>query len=337
MIMPNESLNPSSPLEADGSAQQLPVIDLKNFEFDEAGLQGIATELDRVFSDIGFCYIANTGVPPDLMAGVFAASEAFHALPQADKDAVTINAFHRGYMAPKTSLIVTSTVAAVTKPNNSESLMFMHEVAEDDPRRGEALQGPNQWPANLPGFREAVSAYNTALEGLARRLARIIARALGLESTALDRFFARPTTFLRLLHYPPHPGAADDEFGSAPHTDYGFITILLQDAVGGLEVRRRGGGWIQATPLPGTFVVNVGDVLSRWTNGRWQSTPHRVRNTASVDRYSVPFFFDPDMAEMIECLPGVLASAEKPRYAPVLYGDYLMERIDKNYGYRAVG
>ncbi|MDQ0393357.1 isopenicillin N synthase-like dioxygenase [Labrys monachus] len=313
---------------------RLPIVDLRNFAFDEAGAESIAREVDRIFSETGFCYLSNTGVPDELMVEIFEASKAFHAQPQADKEALAINAYHRGYMAPKTSLIVTSSVANVTKPNNSESLLIMHEVPEDDPRFGQDLQGPNQWPAKLPEFRETVTRYIDALETLARRFTQIIARALGLDPHALDHHFNRPTTFLRLLHYPPQPDAADDEFGSAPHTDYGFITILLQDNVGGLEVRRRGGGWIRAVPVPGTFVINVGDILSRWTNGRWQSTPHRVQNKNVVDRYSAPYFFDPDMAETITCLPACVPAGEAPRFEPVLYGDYLMERIDKNYQYR---
>ncbi|MCW6509672.1 isopenicillin N synthase family dioxygenase [Lichenifustis flavocetrariae] len=318
----------------DETIDRLPIVDLQNFAFDEAGADRIAKEIDRIFSETGFCYLSNTGVSDAEIARIFEASKAFHALPQADKEAVAINAYHRGYMAPKTSLIVTSSVATVTKPNNSESLMIMHEIAGDDPRFGQDLQGPNQWPDKLPAFRADVQEYVDAMLGLARRFTTLIARALGMAPDALDHFFARPTTFLRLLHYPPQPNAADDEFGSAPHTDYGFITILLQDGVGGLEVRRRGGGWIKATPVPGTFVINVGDILARWTNGRWQSTPHRVQNKNTVDRYSVPFFFDPDMSETITCLPGCVAANEAPRFEPIVYGKYLMERIDKNYSYR---
>lgn len=319
---------------ADQTVEQLPIVDLQGFAFDDAGARRIANEVDRIFSETGFCYLSNTGVPDALMTSIFTASQAFHAQPQADKDALAINKFHRGYMAPNTSLIVTSSVATATKPNNSESLLILHEVPPGDPRFGRALQGPNQWPPNVPGFRETVTAYNAALKTLARNFSHVIARALGLKPNALDRYFENPTTFLRLLHYPSQPNAAADEFGSAPHTDYGFITILLQDAVGGLEVRKRGGGWMRATPIPGTFVLNVGDILSRWTNGRWQSTPHRVQNRTRLDRYSVPFFFDPDMAETIACLPECVPAGEAPRFEPIVYGDYLMERIDKNYQYR---
>ena len=148
-------------------------------------------------------------------------------------------------------------------------------------------------------------------------------------------FFAQPTTFLRLLHYPPQPlDAGDDAFGSAPHTDYGFITVLVQDNNGGLAVRRKDGSWLAAPPVPGSWVVNVGDMLSRWTNGRWQSTPHSVRNISGHDRYSCPFFFDMDMDSTVECVPTCCGEANPPRFLPVRYGDYLMERLNKNYAYR---
>jgi len=309
---------------------RLPIIDLGGLG--DAEQEGaIARQLDDAFRSIGFCYFSNIGIDPGLLEGVFAASRRFHTLSDAAKRALTINEFHRGYMAPKTSLIATSSVARVTRPNFSESLMIMHEVPPDDPRFGKALQGPNQWPDGLAGFREAVMAYDTAMYGFCQKLLRPLALALGLPPDWLAPFFRQPTTFLRLLHYPPQPPDAEaDEFGSAPHTDYGVITILAQDDSGGLEVRRRDGTWLAAPPIPGTFVVNVADMLSRWTNGRWQSTPHRVKNISGKDRYSCPYFFDMDMDSVVECLPGT----GEPGFPPVRYGDYLMERLDKNYTYR---
>ncbi|HEY3912564.1 MAG TPA: 2-oxoglutarate and iron-dependent oxygenase domain-containing protein [Stellaceae bacterium] len=319
----------------DPQPEGLPVIDLERFDFDEAAAERIAGKLDRSFREIGFCYIANTGITPDLVDGVFTASRRFHAQDQDAKDAIAINRFHRGYIATKTSLLTTSSVAKVTKPNLSESFMVMHEVTPEDTAWGQPLQGPNQWPADLPGFREAVTSYNAALEGVARRLTRLIACALRLAPDALDPYFERPTTWLRLLHYPPQrPEAAADEFGAAPHTDYGFLTILAQDVVGGLEVRRSDGTWLAATPVPGAFVVNVGDMLSRWTNARWQSTPHRVQNRAQLDRYSVPYFFDPATSATIACLPTCLTPGEHPRYEPVRYGEYVVECLNRNYSYR---
>jgi isopenicillin N synthase-like dioxygenase len=261
---------------------------------------------------------------------VFEASRRFHAQPRAAKDAIAMNRFHRGYMAPKTSIIETSSVAKVTRPNDSESFMLMHEVPPGDPRHGRPLDGPNLWP-DLPGFREAVEAYERAMHAFCLRLLTPLGLALGLPRDWFQPHFRQPTTFLRLLQYPPHAkDAPDDAFGSAPHTDYGFITILCQDKQGGLEVRRRDGTWLAAPPIDGTWVVNVADMLSRWTNGRWQSTPHRVKNLSGGDRYSCPYFFDMSMDSIVEVLP----TCQPAKYPAVRYGDYLIERLDKNYAYR---
>jgi isopenicillin N synthase-like dioxygenase len=314
--------------------EALPVIDMAPLGTGEAADAALAAQLDAAFRTVGFCYFRNIGVAAPLRDGLFAASRQFHALPEAEKRRLAINAFHRGYMAPNTSLIETSTVARVTRPNYSESLMLMHEVAPGDARFGRPLQGPNQWP-DLPGFRAVAEEYMAAMLAFCRRLLRPMARALDLPADWFAPFFAAPTVFLRLLHYPPQPkDAPDDAFGSAPHTDYGFLTILAQDDAGGLEVRRRDGTWLPAPPLPGTWVVNVADMLARWTNGRWQSTPHRVRNLSGGDRYSCPYFFDMDMDAVIDCVPTCTDAAHPPRHAPARYGDYLMERLDRNYAYR---
>ena len=185
-------------------AHDVPVIDLGELQ-DASACAAIARALDSAFRTVGFCYFVNTGIDPTLIEGVFTASRRFHAMPDPAKQAIAVNAFHRGYMAPRTSLIQTSSVARVTQPNNSESFMLMHEVPPQDPRFGTPLNGPNQWPANLPGFREQVLTYDTALRRFCLRLLRPIALALGLPPNALAPCFPQPTTFLRLLHYPPQP------------------------------------------------------------------------------------------------------------------------------------
>ena len=328
--MPDDSavlLNAAAP-------EHLPVIDMGALG-DPAAHTTIAARLDAAFSSMGFCYFSNTGIAQSLVDEAFAQSRRFHSLPDDAKRAIAMNDHHRGYMAPKTSLIATSSVARVTQPNFSESLMIMHEVLPDDPRRGRPLQGDNQWPDALPGLRPAIEAYIAAMTGFCQRLLRPMAIALGVAPESIAPFFAQPTTFLRLLHYPPQPpDAGEDAFGSAPHTDYGFLTVLVQDDSGGLSVRRTDGTWLAAPPIPGTWVVNVADMLSRWTNGRWQSTPHRVRNLSGRDRYSIPFFFDMDMESTVACLPSCHGPGNPPRFPPVLYGNYLLERLNKNYAYR---
>jgi len=317
----------------------LPIVDLGGLAeaaetADVTKLRAVADAFDSACRTYGFCYISNHGVPDAVRAEAFAMNAAFHARPLAEKKAIAINKAHRGYMAMASSVIVTSSIEKATKPNQSESFMLMHEVAPG--KETFALDGSNQWPAEPSAFRPAISAYDAALRALAQQMTRMIAVALGLQPRELDRYFERATTFLRLLHYPPSPPDADSNlYGSAPHTDYGFITILAQDRAGGLQVRNVGGEWIDATPIDGTFVVNIGDIGSRWTNGRWRSTPHRVINRSGTDRYSMPYFYDPAADVVVECLPTCCSAAEPARYPPVNYGRYLMERIDANYSYRA--
>ena len=324
-----------SPLGAPGMNPTLPVIDLAGFDPARPPDPRTPAELDDALRRTGFCYIADTGIDPALVESVFDASRRFHALPAKAKQAIAINEFHRGYIAPASSIIRSSSVARITRPNSSESFMAMHEVDPEDEAFGGPLQGLNQWPAGLPGFRETVTAYREAMSAFARRFNRLLARALALPATFFDPHFQRPTIWLRLMHYPPEPpGTPDDQYGAAPHTDYGFITFLAQDALGGLEVRARDGGWIPAPPLPDTFVVNVADMLARFSNDRWPSTPHRVRNTAGRGRYSVPFFWDTGLDSEIACLPTCAGPDRPPRYEPVRYGDYVIKRLDRNYGYR---
>jgi isopenicillin N synthase-like dioxygenase len=315
----------------------LPIVDLDGLgstakDDNPESLRAIASAFDAACREFGFCYIVNHGVDQATMDRAFAMNAAFHDLPLEEKQKVAINKAHRGYMAMASSLIVTSSIEKAKKPNLSESFMLMHDVkpgTETFP-----LDGPNQWPEQPAAFRDVISAYDGALSRLARRMTRMIAIALGLAPDGLDESFKRPTTFLRLLHYPPSNPDVEGQYGSAPHTDYGFITILAQDQNGGLQVRSKEGTWIEATPVKGAFVVNIGDMGSRLTNGIWSSTPHRVINRSGAERYSMPYFYDPSADATIGPLD-ICCTPERPaRYEKVRYGDYLMERVDANYSYR---
>ncbi len=311
---------------------ELPLVDVTAGFAGKPDHHRVGAALVAALETTGFAYVVGHGVPRALTDSGFAASRAFHALPVEAKLAIRQNAAHRGYMPFSTSTIVTSTVAKVTKPNQSESFMMMHDLAPDDPDllAGKPLQGPNQWPTALPAFKPTVLAYDAALRAVSSRLVQCIAAGLGLDPCHFDADFRRPTTFVRMLHYPPHPADAPaDLFGSAPHTDYGFLTLVAQDDTGGLEVKRREGGWISAKPVNGAFVLNAADILMRWTNGRLVSTPHRVINRTPRDRYSIAYFYDPSMDAIVAPLPGSTA-----QFPAVRYGDYLMERLDKNYAYR---
>lgn len=309
----------------------IPTIDLQPLlAGTDGGLERVAGEVLDVYSNVGFAYLTNHGIPDALIAGLFAASARFHALPRDVKLEIEINEYHRGFIPINTSTDTTTRLATVTKPEQSESFMVMHELAPDDPdvRAGAFLAGPNQWPASLPRFEPAVRAYEAAAAGLARELVRVVAVALGLAPDALDRHFARPTTFLRLLSYPARPPhSPDDLYGSSPHTDYGFLTLLLQDDAGGLQVRSPDGTWLDAPPLPGSFVMNSGDMLHRMSNGRLLSTPHRVINRSGRARYSCPYFFDTDLRSIIEPCASWVGPDDPARFDPLVYGDFVAEQL----------
>lgn len=307
----------------------IPVIDLT-----EARVELVAKTL-AAYRDVGFAYLVGHGVPDELVRRVFAESRRFHALPVEEKLSLRVNAQHRGYLPLAESTIVASTIEKATKPNRSESLMVMHDVEPGDPsRRHDPFAGPNQWPA-LADFRETIEAYEHELRRVALELVAVFEGALGLASGTLARLFDVPTTFLRLLHYPPQEAdSGADEFGSAPHTDYGFVTILAQDDTGGLQVRTPDGdAWIDVPPRPGSFVLNVGDVGARWSNGLLRSTPHRVVNRTGRDRYSIPYFFDPGADVEIGPLPGCVGP-DGPQFASVTYGEYLLAKLAANHSYR---
>ena len=310
---------------------EIPLVDVAAAFAASPDRKSAGAALVAALENTGFAYVVGHGVAPALIERAFAASRAFHALPLAAKLAIKQNAFHRGYMPFSSSTIVTSTVAKVTKPNQSESFMMMQELAPDDPDWGKPLQGPNQWPAELPDFKATVLAYNEALGAVGDRLVQCIAVGLGLEPTHFDHAFERPTTFVRMLHYPPHPvDAPEDLFGSAPHTDYGFLTLVCQDDTGGLEVKRRAGGWISATPVPGAFVLNAADILMRWTNNRFVSTLHRVANPVNGGgkrRLSIAYFVAPNYDSLIECLPTCRTPGSPDRYPPITVAGYRNERF----------
>lgn len=321
-----------------GNFSEIPILDVSPlYGRDEAAIRSTAATLRNYLETIGFLYVVGHPIPRAAVEAVREQSRKFFALADERKLALKIDKNFRGYLPFAGSTIVTSSVAAVSKPNQSESIFFMHEVDENDPKAlaDKPLQGPNQWPDEqvLPGFRATIEHYVSEMSTLARKMVGAIALSLGLPSGSLDRYFDDPTTFLRLLHYPTQR-EEEGLFGSAPHTDYGFITLLAQDDVGGLEVKNKAGDWVPAPPIPDSFVMNVGDILARWSNDQFVSTPHRVINRTGRERYSQPFFFDPSMDEMIEALAVCVPPGTDPKYQPVLYGDYLMERIDKNYHYR---
>ena len=288
----------------------------------------LAADFFAAYSEVGFAYLVNHGVPPEVTRDLFAASAAFHALDESAKAAVALDRNHRGFIALNTSTDVNSDLAAVTKPNQSESFMIMREDAAET---GEYLSGPNQWP-DLPRFRSACETYANALTALGRRMMRVAAQSLGAAPDAFDASFARPTTWLRLLRYPPAPPQRpEDLWGAAPHTDFGCLTFLAQDDAGGLQVMSPEGDWLDAPPRPDALIVNVGDMLQRWSNGRLRSTPHRVINVSGRERFSCPFFFDPNVETEVAPLDACVSPDAPAAFERVHFGAFLRSELEAGY------
>ena len=313
---------------------EIAVLDLSPlYTNDPEGVERLAARFLKAYSTAGFAYISYHGIPDELVEKVFQASERFHALPFEEKMKVALDKNHRGFIPINTSTDVNSKLANVKRPNQSESFMIMREDSADCPdvSQNTYLAGPNQWP-ELADFQEQVSAYHDAMSLLGNRLIYLAAIALGMDPTQLLTPFRTPTTWLRLLYYPPtNPIDGDDLYGSAPHTDFGALTILAQDDIGGLQVQTPSGAWINAPHIPGTFVVNVGDMLHRWSNGVLKSTPHRVINQSGQPRYSCPFFFDPHVSTEISPVMECVSETYPALFPNLNFGRFLRNELEASY------
>ena len=315
-------------------SETIPIVDLAPLIAGKAvGLKSIATEIGQACRTRGFFYIKNHGVPERLIADVFAQSASFFAQPLAEKErlSITNSRNNRGYVAFEGENLDPG------RPGDAkEAFNIGRELAPDDPDllAGVPFHAANQWPSSTP-FRATMLDYFAAQLSLCTQLHRAFATDLGLDSDFFAHSIDRPLAVLRLLHYPPHPGQFDgSQYGAAPHTDYGNVTTLAQDDAGGLEVRTRDGSWIDATPIPGTFVCNIGDCLMRWSNDTYVSTPHRVVNRSGRERSSVVFFCDPNADARVECLSTCMGHDRPARYPPTTGAAYLRERLDATYKYR---
>ena len=300
---------------------QIPKIDISEIEEKEFS-RTLLQDFFSAYNTYGFGYIINHGIENTLIEQLFQVSKQFHSQPLSEKMRVALDHNHRGYIAINTSTDVNSKLADVKKPNQSESFMMMREDKSELP--DVYLSGPNQWP-KLENFKEVLEKYTFNMTKLGRNLMRLALLSSGVKDLNVMQSLDTPTIWLRLLHYPPiSKNSPSDLYGSAPHTDFGCLTILAQDEIGGLQVQTREGEWIDVPKLEGSFVVNVGDMLSRYTNGLLRSTPHRVINKSGKERFSCPFFFDPHTNAVVQPLKGT----GKPKFSPINFGEFLREELE---------
>jgi isopenicillin N synthase-like dioxygenase len=311
----------------------IPVIDLAGVRRHEpAGLRQAAAAIRSACIGAGFFYIRNHGVPAQIIEGAARAAREFFAHPPEVKQRVAVNSRHRGFHA-----IGGATMYQASKPDFKEFFGIGLELPEDDPSvvAGEALRGPNNWPDFMPSLRPALYDYYEAVGECGADLLRAVALSLDIDEAFFAGRYTQRMQRTQMVYYPPQPALAGaDQFGVAPHTDYGCITLLWQDDVSGLQVKELAGErWIDAPPIPDTLVVNVGDLLARWSNDRFRSTQHRVVNRSGRERYSIATFYDPTYGAIVDPRELGLGDAA-PLYAPVAAGDYIVGRINDSMEYR---
>jgi isopenicillin N synthase-like dioxygenase len=316
---------------------RIPVLDIGPYLAGDAGAAApLARAVASTFEDTGFLVIANHGIPPRLVEGTFAAAAQFFARPEADKLALKIGQYNIGYLPFGGQIVRHSPVNRNTKPNFSESFYITRDRAPKHPDivNRKRLVGLNRWPPDMPDFRAAMTAYYAAMEAMTTRLVPVIAIALDLPPDYFADAFAEPNGTIRLIHYPPHPEPEENEFGFAPHTDNNFLTFLAQSVLPGLEVRTAEGEWIRPPAVPGTFVVNTGAMLARYSNDRFRATPHRVVNRNGASRYAIPFFLGPNHDVVVQPVPTCIGPDNPPHYEPTSYGDFTERLLSLNFAHR---
>lgn len=316
---------------------KIPVIDFgPYFAGAEGARKALVAQVKAACEDVGFFYIRGHGVPPEVVQACFAASRSFHALPLEAKLALKQDANNIGYMPMYGSITASDEVHRTRHPNHNASFFVGHDRAEDHPDvlRQVPLRGRNQWPQGMPEFRAAVMAYFDALQRVGQRMTPVFAETLGMPADCFDAAFSNePYIELRLLHSPPQQDVSDEKFNVAPHTDNSFITLLAREHEErpGLAVRLKSGEWFRPPHVEGTFLVNLGNAMRRYSNARFLSTPHGVINEGSTDRYSVAFFYSPNPAAVVAPLPSTVAADAPPAFDAVTYGQMVVEVHDRNY------
>lgn len=317
----------------------IPVIDLADaLAPDAQNIHEVIALLRSAAMTSGFFYIKNHGIDKALIERQFALSKKLFNLPLEVKLKYdqSQNPSHRGF-----EQISAQKLDFNAKADIKEGFYCGKNYAEDDPYVLAQYQnyGINQWPAEeVPETEQYCQEYINALNTLCERLMQLLALTLNLPEHYFDECCMNPMVTLRLLKYPPHPKDADENtFGAGAHTDWGSITVLAQDDLGGLEVCLPDGTWIEAPPIANTFVVNLGDLIPRWSNGLYKSNPHRVRNRFShgQPRYSIPYFYGPSYLTKIDALPGTVKEGEKYTYTPCTAGEHMEEMYRKSFAVQA--
>jgi len=301
----------------------IPTIDFQRYdEKDDAALEGLASQVSEALTRSGFMKVMNLGITSAQIDDIFALSKWFFSLSEEEKSA-------SAYVSAEENFGYQSLCAEHLDPSKPADLKQSFTLRDllrhnrSDPR----------WPTLE--FRDDITGfYKACLEG-AYRIQRVFSKALGMDQDFFVQFHQGENVSLRLLYYPS--SVVDDiavgQLGAGAHTDYGMITLLFQKDIGGLEVQDEEGTWHPVAPEADAIVINTGDLMERWTNGRYRSTPHRVQpKLGDIDRYSIALFVDPDTETLVKVLDSCLEDGAPPKFPEVTAGEHIQERIRASHG-----
>ncbi len=331
---------------------EIPVVNLSE------DLNTVGSALDAAYSSVGFCQIVGHGLDPKLEAAAWTLAQQFFALPEHEKERCSIATGEAYGYGPFQAERLAASLGEVTPPDLKETFSVGPGFRPSNWKSDETaafIFSDNRWPSSLPELQPTLEDHYQQLASLTDRIMAAMAVGLGLDEHYFVPLIDQHPSALRCLHYPaqgrtsPEPG----QLRAGAHTDYGTLTLLRQqpsvlgtdrtrspmsptNQADGLEVKGVDDVWYPVDVISNAYVVNVGDALARWTNGRWQSTVHRVAlpstGAAPSDRFSMAFFHNANWDAIIECLPTCLAPGEEPRFAPITAGRHLMEKFRSTQG-----
>ncbi len=307
---------------------KVPVIDITALR-DGSNPIKVAQELHSASKNLGFIYIKGHGIPKQVIDAIRQDGLSFFRSEPTSKQQVKISQYHRGWLGYGGSKMKEN-----AKTDLKESFIWGHQGDEDNDKPNHPLRGPNVWPHFLPSLERNAMAYFQYGDALARQLLKGFALGLDLEDGFFLKQSDKPLSRASLVYYPSQPDSlGSEQFGVSSHTDFGVLTLLCQDMTGGLQIQDLNGDWFHAPPIEGTIVVNVADLLSRWTGGEYKSTPHRVINSSGKERISVVLAFDPNPETIIDPRE-IFNDAYDGQEKPISCGDYLIWRFQRAFSYR---
>jgi len=309
-------------------ADLIPVIDITSLR-DGTNPKAVADALHAASQELGFIYIKGHGIPDQTIEAARRSAMNFFNAPESFKKKVKVSSTHRGWLGQDGAKMQDD-----AKADLKESFIWGYQDGAGKTPNDHPLRGPNKWPDFVPTLEHDAMEYFVQAHNVAHHLMRGFALGLDLDENTFLRTSSQPISRASFVYYPQQPEEmGDDQFGVGPHTDFGVLTVLCQDSVGGLQIEDLAGDWVHAPPIDGALIVNVGDLLGRWTNGAYRSTPHRVVNSSGLERLSLVLAYDPNPDTMIDARD-IMGDDETITDPPITCGDYLIWRFAKAFSYR---